>query len=183
MAASVINSMPKPGSMVSILSHSSRVMRLTSRSGRPAPTRTACARLSTRWQMRSSRRAPRPLLSKLSQSTGQASLPDVAPDRFRRADGLGEGAAHLDQLLRTDGLDRFGGMAGRLVKSTAELRTPKRSAEGARGCAARTSRRCARSRAPESSNKIGRGAQGGDRKGSDIAGGLAPARTRSRAER
>ena len=98
-------------------------------------------------------------------------LADVARDRFRRADRLGEGAAHLDQSLRTDRLDRFGGMAGRLVKSTAELRT-----EAEREGRARLRQQVAdvlEAELPEAANHIGREAQGGDRKGSDIALGLA----------
>ena len=59
---------PKPGEMVSILSHRRRVSRFASRTGVAMPTRTAWVRLSTRWQMRSSRRAPRPPASRRSQS-------------------------------------------------------------------------------------------------------------------
>jgi hypothetical protein len=60
-------------------------------------------------------------LQALAELVGK--LADVARDRFRRAEGFSEGAAHLDQFLRTDGLDRLGDLAGRLVKSAAELRT------------------------------------------------------------
>ena len=95
-------------------------MRLASRSGRPVPTRTACARLSTRWQMRSSRRAPRPLPSKRLAELG-GELADVARDRLGRADRFGKGAPHLDQFLRTDGLDRLGDPAGGLIEAPAEL--------------------------------------------------------------
>jgi hypothetical protein len=68
IAASVTISIPKPGSIVSILSTSNRDIRLASRSGSAVPTRTAWARLSTRWQTRSSRRAPSPFSSSASQS-------------------------------------------------------------------------------------------------------------------
>lgn len=47
-ADTVGESMPKPGSIVSILSQSNRVRRFVFRAGRAVPTRTACARLSTR---------------------------------------------------------------------------------------------------------------------------------------
>ena len=116
-----MTSMPKPGSMVSILSQSSRVMRFTSRSGRPVPTRTACARLSTRWQIKSSRRAPRPL-SLQSVAKLWSELADGARHGLGRPDGLGEGAADLDQGLGADRLDRLGEATGRLIKTPAELR-------------------------------------------------------------
>ena len=108
-------------------------------------------------------------LQALAELVGK--LADVARDRFHRADRLGEGAAHLDQLLRTDGLDWLGDLAGRLVKAAAELRT-----EAEREGRARLRQQVAdvlEAELPEAANHIGREAQGGDRKGSDIARGLA----------
>ena len=51
-----------------------------------------------------------------------ASLPIVARHGLGRPDGLGEGAADLDQGLGADRLDRLGEATGRLIKTPAELR-------------------------------------------------------------
>jgi hypothetical protein len=48
VAARRMISMPKPGSMLSILSQRSRVKRFTSRTGRAVPMRMASMQLSTR---------------------------------------------------------------------------------------------------------------------------------------
>src|SRR5258708_38433853 len=123
--------MRKPGAMVSILSHSSRVMRLASRSSRPASdAHRLRAAVDTVADEIKPPCAEALALQALAELGGE--LADVARDRFHRADRLGEGAAHLDQLLRTDGIDRFGGMAGRLGKSTAGLRTGAGRQGGAR---------------------------------------------------
>ena len=50
------------------------------------------------------------------------SSPIVARYGLGRPNGLGEGAADLDQRLGTDRLDRLGEATGRLIKTSAEFR-------------------------------------------------------------
>ena len=151
--------MPKPGSMVSILSQSSRVRRFTSRTGRAVPTRMASIRLSTRWNSRSSRRAPRPLASSAAQSW-TIELARIAGDGLRRADRLGEGAAHLDQVRRADRLDRFGEASPWPGRDGGRVRG-RSAARAARGVLPRD-RRCARSRGRTNPPPWSGQAKGGD---------------------
>ena len=118
-------------------------------------------------------------LERLAELGGE--LADVARDGFRRADRFGEGAADLDQLLRTDRLDRLGDLAGRLVKAAAELGT-----EAQRERRARLRQQIADALEAEHAkavDQIGREAQRRDRKRRDIGGGRSRLGDEGRARR
>ena len=162
--------MPKPGSTVSILSQSRRVRRLTSRTGSAVPTRTASTRLSTRWKMRSSRRAPRPFRSSASQSCADE-LADIARDGFRRADRLGEGATNLDELRRPNGIDRLAEPSQGLVEAAAEFGTEAQRERRAGLC--RQFPDALKTEDAKAVDDILRQAEGGDRQIENRPGALA----------
>ena len=131
VAASVITSMPKPGSMVSIRSQSSRVRRLASRTGCAVPTRMACDAVVDAVAEKVEAPGAEALRVERRAELGRQ-LADVAGDRLGGADRLGEGAARLDQVGRADRLDRLGQLAEGLVEAPAELRAEAQGERRAR---------------------------------------------------
>ena len=94
-------------------------------------------------------------------------LADVARDGLGRADGLGEGAADLDQRLGADRLDRLGEATGRLIETPAEL-----GAEAQRQRRTRLRQQIAHAVKTEDvkiADHIGRQPQRGDRQWRDVA--------------
>ena len=88
-------------------------------------------RLSTRKNRRSSRRAPSPRVSSSAQSSDHQ-LARIAGDRLCRADRFGKIAAHLDDFLRPDRLDRFAHPSERLVEAAAGFRSKTQGERRAR---------------------------------------------------
>ena len=168
VAASVMISMPKPGSMVSILSQSSRVMRLASRSGRPVPTRTRLgAVVDAMADEIEPARAEALQLQRVAELGGE--LADVAGDGLRRADRLGEGAADLDQPSGRIGSIGSAMPADGLVEAAAEL-----GAEAQRQRRARLRQQLAdavEAEHAETIDQLGRKPQRRDRQAADIGRG------------
>jgi hypothetical protein len=155
---SVISSMPKPGSIVSILSVRSRVRRLASRTGWAVPTRMprcGCRRGEQKVEPRApSPRAPRARRKAPDQLAG------IAGDRLGRADRLGEIARAPRRFPPADRLDRFARRPN--AWSRRRPSSGQAQASGARGVPARSPIVSKPSRT-QALDDVSAGAQGRDR--------------------
>ena len=142
-AVSVIASTPKPGSTVSSRSHSSRVSRPASRTGLAVPTRIASIRSSTRWNRRSSRRAPRPLASSIVQSAS-ASSPVQRASVSAAPIGSAKARRTWSSVRREHRRHRLGQAADKPGRGVG--RAPARTAAPGVPAVAPPARRCGRSR-------------------------------------
>ncbi len=175
----VMISMPKPGSIVSILSHSSRVSRLTSRTGWAVPTRIASSAIVDAmakgdragvaprpFALRAARRAARPAC----RYSGRWS-------RRRRSARRKRGEPRSDPGGR---MGSIGSLSWPNAWSSRRPSSgPKRNVSGARGCCEEIAR-CARSRAGADRRRSSvRQPQRRDRQAARIAARHAPGGTMS----